>query len=70
VLTITIVILRQVAHSKYGANSEDHDDVMTMAMIKYSDLEKKKENVTPIFKDKNRMHKILMCAPGHDRTHK
>jgi hypothetical protein len=26
--------------------------------------------VTPIFKDKNRMHKVLMCAPGHDRTHK
>jgi hypothetical protein len=23
-----------------------------------------------IFKDKNRMHKRLMCAPGHDRTHK
>jgi hypothetical protein len=26
--------------------------------------------VTPIFKDKNRMHKRLMCAPGYDRTHK
>jgi hypothetical protein len=26
--------------------------------------------VTPIFKDKNWMHKIFMCAPGHDRTHK
>jgi hypothetical protein len=26
--------------------------------------------VTPIFKDKNRMHKVLMSAPGHDRTHK
>jgi hypothetical protein len=27
-------------------------------------------SVTPIFKDKNRMYKRLMCAPGHDRTHK
>jgi hypothetical protein len=27
-------------------------------------------NVTPIFKDKNRMHKRLMCAPGNSRTHK
>jgi hypothetical protein len=26
--------------------------------------------VAPIFKDKNRMHKVLMCAPGHDCTHK
>jgi histone deacetylase 1/2 len=26
--------------------------------------------VTPIFKDKNRMHKRLMCAPGNSRTHK
>jgi hypothetical protein len=26
--------------------------------------------VTPIFKDKNRMHKRLMCTPGYDRTHK
>jgi hypothetical protein len=26
--------------------------------------------LTPIFKDKNRMHKRLMCAPGYDRTHK
>jgi hypothetical protein len=28
------------------------------------------QNVTPIFKDKNRMHKRLMCAPGNSRTHK
>jgi hypothetical protein len=27
-------------------------------------------SVTPIFKDKNRMHKRLMCAPGNSRTHK
>jgi hypothetical protein len=26
--------------------------------------------VTPIFKDKNRMHKRLMCTPGNSRTHK
>jgi TRAP-type mannitol/chloroaromatic compound transport system permease small subunit len=26
--------------------------------------------VTPIFKDKNRMHKRLICALGYDRTHK
>jgi hypothetical protein len=26
--------------------------------------------VTPIFKDKNRMHKRLMCAPRNGRTHK
>jgi hypothetical protein len=26
--------------------------------------------VTPIFKDKNRMHKRLMCALGIGRTHK
>jgi hypothetical protein len=32
-----------VAHSKYGANSEDHDDAMTMAMIKCLDSKKKKE---------------------------
>jgi hypothetical protein len=28
------------------------------------------EAVTPIFKDKNRIHKRLMCALGYDRTHK
>jgi hypothetical protein len=27
-------------------------------------------HVTPIFKDKNRMHKRIMCAPGNSRTHK
>jgi hypothetical protein len=26
--------------------------------------------VTPIFKDKNRMHKRLMCVLGYDHTHK
>jgi hypothetical protein len=33
-------------------------------------LEQHPPPVTPIFKDKNRMHKVLMCTPGHDRTHK
>jgi hypothetical protein len=27
-------------------------------------------DVTPIFKDKNRMHKRLICAPGIGHTHK
>jgi hypothetical protein len=29
-----------------------------------------RDDITPIFKDKNRMHKRLMCTPGIGRTHK
>ena len=35
--------MRYVAHSKWWSNGEDHDDGVMVMMIKYLDMEKKKE---------------------------
>jgi hypothetical protein len=42
----------------------EHEAIINMLKVKGF------SPVTHIFKDKNRMHKVLMCAPGHDRTYK
>jgi hypothetical protein len=44
--------------------------VSSTSSSKWVLITRHQHHVTPIFKDKNRMHKRLMCAPGNSRTHK